>query len=133
MLDIDGTSATIVLPQPYATTIFANLLVELSSTLQDLTLSTSTFRLVMGLALNEEPHRGSLDFALSYCTHLTSLFIPWQLTSTKFLTSLAKLQHLDELTMQGHPPASCDPNEFSEGFLPSSSIVLQYDISRRPC
>ncbi|KAK9898339.1 hypothetical protein P389DRAFT_208511 [Cystobasidium minutum MCA 4210] len=67
----------------------------------------------MGRALPERPHRGSLDFALSHCTQLRHLCIPWQLTSTRFLASIARMSHLELFSAEGHPPASCDPLEFA--------------------
>lgn len=68
----------------------------------------------MGIALDEQPHEGSLDYALSTCNALQKLRLPWQLVSSAFLGALAQMPDLEWLVMDGHPLAAVYPNDLSK-------------------
>jgi len=93
---------------PFAGMDFADLLVELGPTLKRLALK-DTFGNGLGMpvaqinaTLRSAPHDGSLDYALSYCTHLEQLALEWTLTGLKFLESI-QFAPLHTLALIGTP------------------------------
>lgn len=102
--DFDGGIEEI--QQPFTTSAFANLLVQLAPTLSILELSAHGGLTSVSNDLFAEPHEGSLDYALSHCTKLKRVYLPWNVTSAGFLAALSRSQELREISMVGNATAT---------------------------
>jgi hypothetical protein len=91
------------LPPQLATRSFADVLTQLAPTLEQLHLQYEGgfFGNQVDQALQEAPHLGSLDYALSHCRMLRSISLHWRLTSTQFLDSLSHCPELLYISMEG--------------------------------
>ena len=105
---------------PYATTDFANLIVQLAPTLKSLHLASSGYKASSGefagaydtlhtiphADLQGEPHLGSLGFAVSHCKVLQDLEMDWKASGPGFVEELTKSGELRNLTMCTEPESS---------------------------
>lgn len=88
--------------QPFATAAFANLLIQLASSLQSLELVSHGGMTVTHTDLQAEPHSGALDFALSHCHKLHRMYLPWRLTGQAFLEAVSGMTTFREMSMLGN-------------------------------
>ncbi|KAK9898336.1 hypothetical protein P389DRAFT_32369 [Cystobasidium minutum MCA 4210] len=89
--------------QPFASTLFADLLVLLAPTLSRLKINVMEYLAEHWDWESIEPHHGNLSFALSHCERLQNISMPWVLAGPGVINALEHCTQLETMDMNGLP------------------------------